>query len=417
ALRPVPIGSPGEVVLSLAGPAPHGAEPDPGAPGRYLLRTGTRGRWRPGGRLEALGTAAPPTAAAPAAPPAPVAEEATAGAAVVEEIAEAWARVLDLPVERIGQADDFFALGGNSLSALRVVLELDGLVTLTDLTRHPRLGELARLVDRRDADDLEELLHLLSSTDVGTRCALVCFPYPGGHPINFAPLSDALEELTSDIAVYGVEQPGHDPSRPGSFVGVAETARLVVEEIAERISAPLVLWGHCGGASITVEVARQLEEQGFDLRHVLVGSKLLPADQDMRESIEMIEGWADEDILGFLRSESGYTDLDGLPQQHNDLLTGVFRHDVLGGYRYFLDRTARADRRIAAPFTVVVAGDDPGLPHEPVHYRRWGELAADLRTHVIEGGGHYFVRTNPVGTAELICRTWEDAMEKEGESA
>ena len=81
----------------------------------------------------------------------------------VDKIAAVWADVLSVPIEEISRADDFFAMGGNSLSALRVVLELDGLVTLSDLTRTPRLGELAALVEHRERP-ADELLHLLSST-------------------------------------------------------------------------------------------------------------------------------------------------------------------------------------------------------------------------------------------------------------
>jgi surfactin synthase thioesterase subunit len=221
-------------------------------------------------------------------------------------------------------------------------------------------------------------------------------------------LADALEETTSDIAVYGIEQPGHDPSRPRSFVGVEETARLLVDQIAERLETPVMLWGHCGGASITLELARQLEERGFDLRHVFVGSKLLPTAQDMNESVEMIEGWSDDDIIRYMVDETGYA-LEDLRQQHIDFIARVFRHDVLNGYRYFLDASRRQAWKIRAPFTFVVAADDAALAHHPAEYGRWGKLAADVRLHVVGGGGHYFVRTNPTQTAALVQSEWDRA--------
>ncbi|MEU6699192.1 amino acid adenylation domain-containing protein [Pseudonocardia sp. NPDC046786] len=62
-------------------------------------------------------------------------------------VAAVWATVLG--VERIGRGDDFFALGGSSLSAVKVVLGLDRVVSLTELTEHPELAALAALVDRR----------------------------------------------------------------------------------------------------------------------------------------------------------------------------------------------------------------------------------------------------------------------------
>jgi amino acid adenylation domain-containing protein len=340
--------------------------------------------------------------------PQPVEADVTTTAATVDRVAHVWATVLDVPADRLGPDSDFFGLGGNSLSALRVVLELDGMVTLTDLNRHPRLADVARLIDQREQPG-HELLHLLSSTAAGGRCALVCVPYPCGHPINFGPLATELEELTSDIVVYGLEQPGHDLSYRGEFTPIDETVRRTITDLVERApNLPIVLWGHCGGAAVTIELARRLEAAGHDLRHVFIGSKLLPEVPDMRESIEMIEGWTDEQIIRFMVEETGYTDLDGLDAQHTAFMASVFRHDVLGGYRYFIEASQRADRRIEAPLTFVVAADDRGLAHYRDEYERWGLLAADVRLHVLGHGGHYFIRSNAAGTAELIERAWSE---------
>jgi surfactin synthase thioesterase subunit len=335
--------------------------------------------------------------------------------AVQAEIAAVWARVLDLPVAGIGADDSFFEVGGNSLSALRVVLELEGQVTLTDLIRHPRLGQLARLVANRSDEDGHQLVHLLSSSAAGTRCALVCVPYPGGHPINFQPLAGALEEITSDIAVYAVEQPGHSPDRPGEFVDIAETARRIaaeLAEVAEVADTPVLIWGHCGGASVAVELAHQLEASGVELRGLMIGSKLLPTCSDMQESIDMITGWSDTDILRYMVDETGYTDLEGLDAARTAHNGQVFRHDVLGGYRYFMSLSETRPWTIKAPFWFVVAGDDPGLTHYPAEYGRWSLLAEEVRLQVLDKGGHYFVRANPVGTAELVDRVWTGTLEE-----
>ncbi|MGY0231941.1 non-ribosomal peptide synthetase [Longispora urticae] len=76
----------------------------------------------------------------------------TAGAAprtaTEERLAAAWAVALDVPVDRIGADAHFFEVGGASLSALRMVAELDGLITLPQLLAHPVLGELAAIVDK-----------------------------------------------------------------------------------------------------------------------------------------------------------------------------------------------------------------------------------------------------------------------------
>ncbi|BFU45401.1 non-ribosomal peptide synthetase [Krasilnikovia sp. MM14-A1004] len=91
-----------------------------------------------------------------AALPDPAAADVPAGAGddapvgeVARVIAEVWAEVLGR--DRVGADDDFFALGGHSLVALRAVARLKRTfgvaITTRDVYRHPRLSELARHVE------------------------------------------------------------------------------------------------------------------------------------------------------------------------------------------------------------------------------------------------------------------------------
>ncbi|KOX36285.1 MULTISPECIES: non-ribosomal peptide synthetase [unclassified Streptomyces] len=64
-------------------------------------------------------------------------------------LATAWAHVLGVPDDSIGRRDDFFALGGTSLSAVRLAVALDRTVSPRDLTAHPVLADLAVLIDER----------------------------------------------------------------------------------------------------------------------------------------------------------------------------------------------------------------------------------------------------------------------------
>jgi amino acid adenylation domain-containing protein len=68
-----------------------------------------------------------------------------------QRVAAAWAKVLGIPTEKIGRRDQFFELGGTSLSALRLAIALDRAVSLKDLTERPTLADLAGLVDERIA--------------------------------------------------------------------------------------------------------------------------------------------------------------------------------------------------------------------------------------------------------------------------
>jgi amino acid adenylation domain-containing protein len=63
-------------------------------------------------------------------------------------LAAVWAEVLGVPVDRIGADADFFALGGTSLSAVRLAIKLKPAVSLTDITAARTLSALAARVER-----------------------------------------------------------------------------------------------------------------------------------------------------------------------------------------------------------------------------------------------------------------------------
>jgi hypothetical protein len=76
----------------------------------------------------------------------------------------AWAAVLGIPKDQIGRRDQFFELGGTSLSALRLAITLDRAVSLKDLTDHPILSDLAALVDDRSVQPLRAAPERLPSS-------------------------------------------------------------------------------------------------------------------------------------------------------------------------------------------------------------------------------------------------------------
>ncbi|CAM5701921.1 amino acid adenylation protein [Streptomyces purpurascens] len=64
-------------------------------------------------------------------------------------LAAEWATELGLPPGRIRRDDNFFDLGGTSLSAVRLAVSLDRVISPRDLAGRPVLADLARLIDTR----------------------------------------------------------------------------------------------------------------------------------------------------------------------------------------------------------------------------------------------------------------------------
>jgi amino acid adenylation domain-containing protein len=64
-------------------------------------------------------------------------------------VADVWSTVLGVPADRIGRQDSFAALGGTSLSAVKLLVALGRVVSLKELQAAPDLAALAALLDER----------------------------------------------------------------------------------------------------------------------------------------------------------------------------------------------------------------------------------------------------------------------------
>ncbi|MGW7082379.1 amino acid adenylation domain-containing protein [Streptomyces sp. NPDC054871] len=333
-------------------------------------------------------------------------------------IAEAWSKVLDVPLDEITLDQNFFMLGGSSLSAMRVIMELDGLVSLTDLMRNSTLEPLCDLaqtrVDESSGAQAEErnLLQSLSANPSGAECALVCFSYAGGNAINFEPLATALDKADSGVAVFGVELPGHDGGRPDEpFLSVEDAAKRVVEEIGHTLAGrPVMLWGHCVGSALALETARLLEEGGTRPAHVFTGGKLLHPAEVTRKGLDQVAAMTDEDIVRWLVDETGFAGLDVLRPAQVAFIAGVFRHDSSSANGYLLRAVEHGPSvKISAPLTAVYTTDDPLTPGHGERYEQWSLFAEAPRLAEVGAGGHYFCRTAPDAVADLVLDRWREA--------
>lgn len=67
-------------------------------------------------------------------------------------VARLWSQLLKVPEERIGCGSHFVELGGTSLTAIRMSIALDRIVTVADLWETSTVAEVAELIDRKRAE-------------------------------------------------------------------------------------------------------------------------------------------------------------------------------------------------------------------------------------------------------------------------
>ncbi len=175
------------------------------------------------------------------------------------ELTKIWEENLGL--HQIGVDEDFFALGGRSLVAVRMFTEienrLDKRLSPTVLLEHPTIEQLAKVIQAGEASQYWQSLVPIQPN--GSRIPLFCVHAGGGHVLY---LRDLANHLGPDQPVYGLQPIGLDGKRE-PLTSVEDMASHYVEELRSlQPRGPYQLAGHCIGATISFEMAQQLRERG-----------------------------------------------------------------------------------------------------------------------------------------------------------
>ncbi|MFD7797378.1 alpha/beta fold hydrolase, partial [Streptomyces sp. NPDC059759] len=166
-------------------------------------------------------------------------------------LAAIWADVLG--IETVGIHDNFFALGGQSISAVRMVSRIReaGLpVALQQIMRHPTVAGLAAVLDAPEVKAETAaggLVVLLSPEDDPALPRLFCV-HPGGGSTH--PYRGLAQRLAGAFTVYGVQAPGlnEDESPLVGFEAVAERYWREVRRVQPE--GPCTILGWSTGAVI-----------------------------------------------------------------------------------------------------------------------------------------------------------------------
>lgn len=317
--------------------------------------------------LRALDKAAVDDADAPVVPPRTPTEEA---------IAALWREVLRQ--ERVSIRDNFFAVGGHSLTAVNLVgrinRELGSSLPLQVLFEAPTVAGLARLVDRTPATALSRLVRLRGA-DRGR--PVFCWPGLGGYPMSLRLLAGRLD---LDRPFLGVQAYGINPGE-SAYATFDEMVAKDIELIRQiQPTGPYTLWGYSFGSRIAFAVARQLEQAGERVDEVILLAPGKPPVEAREEApTEATVGFTDPTFVSILYSvfagniqrsavaeclasthdEESFIAFvcDRFEHLEHDLvrrIVGVVRQTFLFEYAPH----QLAGRRVAAPVTVFRAAGD-----------------------------------------------------------
>ena len=190
-----------------------------------------------------------------------------------QQIVEIWQETLGIPV--IGVRDNFFELGGHSLLAVRLVAlikrQLGLTLPLAALFRGATVEDLANLL--RQEEEAPVWSPLVAIQPHGSKRPLFCVHPSGGLVFSYGALSN---HLGKDQPFYGFQARGVD--------GEQDPHRSIEEMAADYIEAlrsvqpagPYSLGGWSMGGLIAFDMARQLQEQGEQIKLLALMDTRIP---------------------------------------------------------------------------------------------------------------------------------------------
>ena len=175
------------------------------------------------------------------------------------ELIRIWQRLFQR--EDIGRQDNFFALGGNSLSAVRLTAEIDKLLgcklPIATLFQSPTIELLARRLSEQNwAPKWSSLVPLQPE---GSKPPLFLVHGVGGDVYVFLRLAKLLG---ADQPIHGIQAVGFDGKRAWHNTLEAMAAHYAQEIRSFQPDGPYYLGGYSLGGVIAYEVAQQLQRDG-----------------------------------------------------------------------------------------------------------------------------------------------------------
>jgi thioesterase domain-containing protein/acyl carrier protein len=178
---------------------------------------------------------------------------------VEERLAEIWCRALEL--EQVGLREDFFQLGGDSLCAAQVMVEIKRVfgvnLPLTALHESPTVEELAAAIGQ--PAEPESWSPLVALQPEGSRPPFFCVHGAGGSVLG---LADLARLFAPDQPFYGIRAAGPN--------GYEQRCHRIEDMAAHYLAAvrrvqpvgPYYFGGYSFGGSVAFEMAQQLRKRG-----------------------------------------------------------------------------------------------------------------------------------------------------------
>jgi amino acid adenylation domain-containing protein len=190
----------------------------------------------------------------------------------------------------IGPDENFFEIGGHSLTAMRLLARVEqafnARLSLVDLLQHVTLRAQATLFGSAGGSQPATILVPLQPR--GSQPAIFCIHGLTGDVLWYARLA---AELAPDQPFYGVQAPGLD-GHSEAMLTIEAIAACYVEQIRrQQPDGPYLIGGASFGGTVALEVAQQLLGQGQQVSRLVIFDHVLFSQRRQAKRIGDVPGY------------------------------------------------------------------------------------------------------------------------------
>jgi surfactin synthase thioesterase subunit len=196
-----------------------------------------------------------------------------------------WRRLLLHP--DIGIGDNFFDIGGTSISAIKlahaIAEEFGESLPVRDIMLYPTIEALGgRLRHGESGQPPSNLIQFRAGTG---RANVICVHPAGGTGFCYLALAKVLPD---SYGVYGIQSPGVNPGE--TFLPTVEAMAESYLRLTEQLQdGPVLLTGLSYGGLVAYEMGRRLAAAGHDELSVVLLDTLGTDNLEDRRAIESVE--------------------------------------------------------------------------------------------------------------------------------
>ncbi len=183
-------------------------------------------------------------------------------------VAEIWKKALGL--EQIRKTDNFFEIGGHSLTAVKVMVQLENVygirLPLSVLFKYPTIQNLSQAIKSGVLGD-SEWKSLVAIKNAGSKPPLYIV-HGGG--LNILPFYAVAREMDREQPVFGIQAKGLDGVEQPLQTVEAIASQYLSEVLQQNPNGPYFLAGYSLGGIIAYEMACQLRKMGKSVEKLVL---------------------------------------------------------------------------------------------------------------------------------------------------